>query len=119
MSDIWEYVGGDFEFVITSTVHMTHYANLDDLNDYHDVSDYVSNNLNEGDCDDVDINNVESDFVSKSEHKKMIMEIRDDRNKIEYDYNKKLNEKGQEIYRLKNIIKKLEKQLKFIGGSEE
>ena len=112
MSDIWEYVGDDFEFVITSTVHMTHYANLYDLNNYTNVSDYITDNLNDGDCDDVDIVNVETDFMSKSEHHKLCVEIRDDKNK-------KLIEKQQEIQRLQNIIEKLEKKLKFIGGSEE
>jgi len=112
MSDIWEYVGDDFEFVITSTVHMTHYANLNDLNNYTYIQDYISDNINEGECDQVDVDNVETDFMPKIEHQKICREIKDDRNK-------KLNEKQQEIYQLQNIVEKLEKQLKFIGGGEE
>lgn len=119
MSDIWEYVGDDFEFIITSTVQMTHYANLDNLNDYHDVADYVCNNLNEGDCDDVDIINVEADFISNSEHQKVCREIKDDRNKKLNEKQEQLIEKQAEIYRLQNIVEKLEKKLKFIGGGEE
>ena len=112
MSDIWEYVSDDFDFVITSTVHMTHYANLCDLNNYTDVADYISDNINEGDCDDVDIVNVETDFMPKAEHIKLCREIKD-------DWNKKLNEKRLEINRLQDIVEKLEKKLKFIGGGEE
>ena len=112
MSDIWEYVGDDFEFVITSNVQMTHYANLYDLNNYTDVSDYISDNLNEGDCDSVDIVLVETDFMPKSQHQKVCREIKDDRNK-------KLEEKNEQIRKLQQEIQILKKQSRFIGGSEE
>ena len=112
MSDIWEYVSSDLEFIIDSVVVMRHYTKLDELDDYETVEDYITENINHGDIEDVDVNNVETDFVSRHNHNQKLQEMRHDRNT-------KVEERDKLIMKLQQEVKKLEKQLRFIGGGEE
>ena len=113
MSSIWEYVDGDMEFTIDSTITMRHYVTMESLADYnYEIDEYLGENLNEGDVEYVDINTVESSMMSKGEHQKRIREAR------EYQM-QKLEEKANIITELNKRIEELEKKLNFIGGAEE
>ncbi len=98
MSSIWEYCDEQFNFTVDVTVSGTLYVDLEELSRYdYDIEEYVQNESNEMEIQDVSIERVESDAVSYNQYQEERTKVR---------------QKNLIIEELKEKITELENKLK-------